>query len=509
MKYLCLTLLVALFIPLTAQKFTLIQEGAFATDSTNTNGASFVDYDNDGDLDIFLSNASVPFGFNTLYRNDGNDQFTQVDAGEVTNMQTVTFGHTWGDYDNDGLEDLFVVNAFTNIGSLLYRNLGNGKFQRNENYNVGRYNVMGFAANWRDYDQDGLLDLTVIHPAGGFVGLPTTSNFLFKNNGDQAGSFTPILTTPITRGTAPFTNATWTDYDQDGDADLFIGSGPANGTKRPDYHFKNLLAETGKANFTRITNTAFAQDSLDGQTWNWIDYDNDGDLDAYVTNWGGALGGIPNNFYQTESDTIIRVDKGAITNDVGISLANVWADFDNDGDVDAYVGNGGNQPNRYYENLGNGTFKSITTGHFVGTQKNTWAVSAGDYNNDGKIDLLVATKTGYIRGRGDINYLYRNDTNNNNNWVLIKCEGTKSNRSGIGAQLKLTATINGSPITQIREIGSNATFLGNNDKRAHFGLGKATNIDKIEITWPSGQKDVYEDMVVNQILVAKEGKELK
>ena len=251
MKYLHTFLLFFFLINLHAQNFTLIEKGDFAKDSTNTNGASFVDYDNDGDLDIFLSNAAIPFGFNRLYRNEGDDVFSKTDAGEVTGMQTVTFGHSWGDYDNDGLEDLFVVNAFTNIGSLLYRNLGNGKFQRNENYNIGKNNVMGFAASWSDFDNDGFLDLTVIHPAGGFVGLPTTSNFLFKNSGDQFGNFTPVLTTPITRGTAPFTNATWADYDNDGDADLFIGSGSANGTIRPDYHFKNLLKETGTANFCK------------------------------------------------------------------------------------------------------------------------------------------------------------------------------------------------------------------------------------------------------------------
>ncbi|MEO1050141.1 MAG: CRTAC1 family protein [Bacteroidota bacterium] len=507
-KYLLTTSLILAYLNLNAQQFTLITEGAIATDTTNTNGASFVDYDNDGDLDVFLSNANAPFGFNSLYRNDGNDKFTKIDAGEITGMQTITFGHTWGDYDNDGLKDLFVVNAFTSIGSLLYRNLGNDKFQRMEFYNTGRDNVLGFAANWSDIDNDGLLDITVIHPAGGFVGLPTTSNFIFKNNGDQFGSFTPVLTTPITRGTAPFTNATWADYDQDGDQDLFIGSGPANGTKRPDYHFKNLHKETGQISFQRITNQVFAQDSLDGQTWNWIDYDNDGDLDVYMTNWGGSFGGIKNNLYRNDGDTIIRINEGDIVNDVGISLANVWADFDNDGDLDVYVGNGGGQLNRYYENQGNGTFKSITQGHFVEQAKNTWGVSAGDYNNDGRIDLLVSNKTGYIRG-GDVNFLYRNDSDNGYNWLTIECVGEKSNRSGIGARIKLTAKIDGKNVTQYREIGANATFLGNNDIRAHFGLKKSKTIDSIEITWPSGQVDTYQKIKVNQLLKAKEGKSLE
>ncbi|MDN5201097.1 CRTAC1 family protein [Fulvivirgaceae bacterium BMA10] len=493
---------------LTGQNFTLITTGDIANDTTNTNGASFVDYDSDGDLDIFLSNANAPFGFNSLYKNEGNDQFTKVDAGEVTNMQTITFGHCWVDFDNDGLKDLFVVNAFTNIGSLLYKNLGNDKFRRVENYNTGKNTVLGFAATWGDFDNDGLVDLMVAHPAGGFVGLPTTSNFLFRNNGDQFGSFTSMLTFPITRTTAAFTNATWSDYDQDGDADLFIGSGPANGTKSPDYHYKNLLKETGKTGFQRITDEIFAQDSLDGQTWNWIDYDNDGDLDAYLTNWGGSLGGIKNNLYRNEGDTIVRIEEGAIVNDIGISLANVWADFDNDGDLDVYVGNGSNQANRYYENQGNGNFKSITKGHFVEEKKNTWGVSAGDYNNDGKVDLFVSNKTRYVAG-GDINYLYRNDENNGFNWLIIECIGEQSNKSGIGTKVKLTSQIDGKSVTQYREIGSNATFLGNNDIRAHFGLKTSKRIEKVEIIWPSGQIDVYQDVKPNQILKAVEGKSLK
>lgn len=489
------------------QTFTLITEGIIATDTTNTNGASFVDYDGDGDLDIFLSNANGPMGFNTLYRNEGKDVFTKVDAGEVTHMQTATFGHSWGDYDNDGKADLFVVNAFTNIGSLLYHNVGNGRFHRNENYDVTKSAAKGFASAWRDIDNDGLLDLLIIHPAGGFVGLPSTSNLLFKNNGDPQGTFTPVITTPITRVTAPFTNATWSDYDQDGDADLFIGSGPANGTLAPDYLYKNMLKETGKLGFQQLASEVFARDSLDGQTWNWVDYDNDGDLDAYVTNWGGAQGGLANNLYRNEGDTIIRVKDGPLATDVGISLANVWEDFDNDGDLDVFVGNGGNQVNRYYENLGNGKFESVTKGHFVEVKKNSWGVCAGDYNNDGRVDLFVSNKTGYLAG-GDLNHLYRNDTDNGNNWVTIRCIGTKSNKDGIGTKVKLTAKISGKNVTQYREVGSNATFLGSNDLRVHFGLGKTKQIDSIEIIWPSGQTDSYENIKPNQFLDCIEGKAL-
>ena len=115
-------------------------------ENNNTNGVSFIDIDNDGDLDLFLSNANIPFGFNTIYRNDGGDEFKKIEAGEVTGLQTPTFGHSWGDFDNDGLPDLFIANGFTKMNSLLYKNLGDFKFQRVENYNVGNNSVLAFDA---------------------------------------------------------------------------------------------------------------------------------------------------------------------------------------------------------------------------------------------------------------------------------------------------------------------------------------------------------------------------
>ncbi len=495
-----------------AQQWTPVNADPF-NENTNTNGVSFIDMDNDGDLDLFLSNANNPFGFNTIYRNDGNDQFVKIEAGEITGLQTPTFGHTWGDFDNDGLPDLFIANGFTKIGSLLYRNRGNFKFQRIENYNVGNNSVLAFDAAWADYNNDGWLDLVTIHPAR-FVGKPINSNSLFKNNGDL--TFAEIVSTPITGPTAPFTNATWSDYDMDGDMDLFIGSGPANGTIAPDFHFKNQLKETGKASFQRFRREQFATDSLDGQTWNWVDYDNDGDLDVFMTNYAGVRGGTPNgmknHLYRNDGDTIIRVTEGPLANEVSVSLANMWADFDNDGDLDVIVGNSGST-NKHYRNDGKGNFEHVLNSPIEAPgAKNTWGMTYGDYDNDGDIDIFISNKISYINGGpngGDVNYLYRNDLNNSNKWLIIKCTGDKSNKSGIGAIVKLTATIDGQAVTQVRVIGTNNTFLGDNDIRAHFGLKNATKITAIEISWPSGQVDKYTDLQPNQILEATEGKGLK
>ena len=490
-----------------SQNFTRVTSGALVTDSTNTNGASWIDYDNDGDIDLFLSNANSPFGQNSLYRNDGKNRFTPITTGELVNLQTITFGNAWGDFDNDGNIDAFIVNAYSKQGSLLYRNLGKGNFSRNERFDFNQRSVNGFNAVWADYDNDGLLDIMITHPAG-FVGTPQTSNFLFHNDGN--GIFSENISTPITGPVAPFTNATWSDFDLDGDMDLFIGSGPANGTVRPDFIYKNTLIENKRPGFIRLQDKQFAKDSLDGQTWNWIDIDNDGDLDGFITNWGFSFKGLPNNLYRNDNGKYVRVLKGPIVTDRGVSLPNVWADFDNDGDLDCYVGNAapGNK-NRFYRNDGNGNFTSEESGDFVNQVSNNWAITVGDYDNDGDLDLFLGTKNGYVTGQAVPNILYRNDLDDSNNWIIIKCEGKKSNRSAFGTKLWLTAEINGKLVKQYREVGSSATFLGQNDLRAHFGLADADEIKTIEVIWPSGTKQKFSQVKPNKIYKLLEGDKLK
>jgi hypothetical protein len=298
--------------------------------------------------------------------------------------------------------------------------------------------------------------------------------------------------------------------------DLFIGSGPANGTIAPDFHFKNQLKETGKATFQKLSKESIATDKMDGQTWNWIDIDNDGDLDAFMCNFSGerkpGAVGMNNYLYRNDGDTLIRITEDPLTKELSVSLANMWADFDNDGDLDVIVGNTGTT-NKYYKNNGDGTFEYIKNSPIEAAgAKTTWGMSNGDYDNDGDIDIIISNKTGYRapgNGIGDVNHLYRNDLKNNNSWIIIKCIGTNSNKSAIGAIVKLTSTIDGKPVNQVRVIGTNNTFLGDNDIRAHFGLKNATTVSSIEIIWPSGKVDSYKNIKVNKILTATEGSEIK
>ncbi|MGB4928724.1 MAG: FG-GAP-like repeat-containing protein, partial [Chitinophagales bacterium] len=309
--------------------------------------------------------------------------------------------------------------------------------------------------------------------------------------------------------TAPYTIPTWSDYDNDGDIDCFIGSGPANGTVAKDYLFKNQLKETGIPNyFTKITTAPIGTDLLDGQIWNWIDYDNDGDLDAYVTNYIGTSGtGMPNNLYRNDDGLFVKMtsaEVGPIVSDNDASLASVWEDFDNDGDLDCFVTNDGITECKYYEN-NNGVFTDINSEPVTDITAVFYGAAAGDYDRDGDVDLFVVGTAG---GKA----LYNNNSaTNGNNWMQIKLTGTGSlilngsNRSAIGAIVRVKAIIDGNVVWQMREISAQNSFNSMNSLDAEFGLGDASIIDSIIITWPSGIVDSCAALPVNQFYTITEG----
>ncbi len=478
---------VALATPsLFAQTFTRITTGTIGDRSgpSGYTGASWVDFNGDGHLDLFVNNAF-------LFRNEGDGSFTRVSTSFQTALGLGN-GNTWADYDNDGDLDVFICN----IQSFLYRNEGDETFTQITEGDIGDGMAnRGWSCAWADIDNDGAVDLAITHPAG-FVGNPLT-NHLFMNDGPPDYTFTRVTTGAIVTGMAAYTVGTWSDFDLDGDMDYFVGAGPANGTTAQDFLYRNRLVETGEATFVRITGGVIATDLQDGQVWNWIDYDNDGDLDAYLTNWGGTGGGIANRLYRNDGSDFSRVASGAIVQDVDISLSSVWGDFDNDGDLDCYVANDTNQSDRYYQNNGDGTFARIDTMAVAEAQTRRGA-TAGDFDNDGDLDLLAV-------GPGDALGFYRNDLSNGNNWLKVKTIGTSSNRSGIGAKVRAKATIGGSVIWQMREVLSQNTFNGHNSLDVHFGLGDAAIVDSLWLAWPSGTVDVYTQVDVNRFLVATEG----
>jgi hypothetical protein len=453
-------------------------------------GTSWIDYDGDGDIDLYRDPTF-------LYRNDGGGAFTKITTSGIGSQSVTTQpfsmeGNSWADTDNDGDPDVFLSGE---VG-VFYRNTG-GQFTPVLSGGIGDISGnRGWACAWGDYDNDGLVDLVVTHPRG-FIPGPPLPNHFFHNDGPPGYNFTPVQGEPITDGLAPYTIATWADYDDDGDQDLFIGAGPVNGTVAPDYLYRNLLTETGQAHFERILDPPIGTDPQDGQVWNWIDYDNDGDLDAYLTNYVGTTSGMPNRLYRHETDGSFTAITGqTIVTDADPDLASVWADFDNDGDLDCFVATDGPRADHLYQNNGDGTFSSVVGTPLTATAFPTRGATAGDYDNDGDVDL-------YVYGPSGNPSLYRNDVTGMH-WLSIRLVGSSSNRSAIGARVRVKATLGGVPVWQRRDVSAQNTFQGQNDLRAHFGLRDAAQVDSLEIRWPGGIVQVLTGVAANQFLTVTE-----
>lgn len=478
------------FVKITDMSNPIVSDPPFPIGSYN--GAAWVDYNNDGLLDLFVARQSV------IYKNNGSGNFEKIQL----DVQNISLGTSWGDFNNDGFIDVLLT-AGSAHGSSVYKNNGDGTFTKVISGAVGDsiYNS-AWGGAFGDFNNDGYLDF-VLAAANNFIGI-THVNRLLLNDG--TGSFIRIDTTAITDTLAPYTIPMWSDYDQDGDIDLFIGSGPATGTPTRDFLYQNLKHESGSWGFSRINTPEIGTDLVDGQVWNWIDYDNDGDLDACLTNYSAS---ISNRIYRNNGNgTYTKMTAGqvgSIASDVGNSLTNTWGDFDNDGFIDCYITNDASQYSWFYHNNGNGTFSRVDSLAVHVTGPSFGAVS-GDYDNDGDLDL-------YIAGGTNSKGLYRNDLNNGNKWVNIKCVGvggaSGSNLSAIGSRVKIKANINGVPVWQIREVLAQNSFNGMNMLNAHFGLGNSSIIDSLVITWPRGLTQVFTNVSVNKFYKATEGQSLE
>src|SRR6266568_4404912 len=352
----------------------------------------------------------------------------------------------------------------------------------------GAYSAGG---TWGDFNNDGFLDLFVPNGTDGSAYVP----FLYHNNGD--GTFTSVTSRPPVNLAADSYSACWGDYDNDGNLDLFV----ATTTRNLLYH------NNGNGTFTRVTIGSVVTDLAYSGAGAWVDYDNDGLLDLFVTNEAGQK----NFLYHNNGDgTFTRITNGIVVNDItqspnvySGSFGCAWGDYDNDGWLDLYVGNEGNTGivptvvNFLYHNNGDGTFTKVTTGSPVNEYSDSWGVTWADYDNDGFLDLFASR--GDYRG----NYLYRNN-GNSNNWLTVKLIGTVSNRSAIGAKVRAKVTIGGVSRWQLRQISGGSGVGGNNELRANFGLGDATNVELVRIEWPSGIVQTLTNVAPKQFLTVVE-----
>lgn len=481
-KYFTLLGVFTLFVAVThGQIFTKITTGDLVNTPSDSRSCNWVDINNDGFQDIFISNGKAGGENNMLYINQGDGNFTSVTGDPIVLDGEPSDGATWADMDNDGDIDVFVVNWYGK-NNMLYANNGDGTFEQITDGIV--VNDFGYSetASWGDYDNDGYVDLYVTNSDS------IKKNYLYHNDGS---SFTKIIEGDITNEAFLSRCANWIDVDGDNDVDMFV----TNEFNQQE----NLYLNNGDGTFTKKTSDPLILNGSKTMSASWGDVDNDGDFDVFLAN-DGANNAL---FYNDGAGNFTKATSDIVSNDGGNSFGSNFADIDNDGDLDLFVTNSfwGTMWNNFlYLNNGDGTFTKNTTDVTATDMGWSYGNAFGDYDNDGDMDLVVAN----CYNAAQNNNLYNNN-GNDNNWVTITCVGTMSNKSAIGAVVKILATINGIPTWQMAQISGQTGYCGQNMLPAHFGLGDATIIDSVYIYWPSGYVDITSNLAINQFITIAEG----
>jgi hypothetical protein len=485
MRIITLCILLSISFQGNAQFFTKMSNTPITSNAADSRSVNWVDVNNDGYIDCFISNGPQEGQNNALYINDQLGNFTYVFSDPIVADNKPSDGATFADLDNDGDLDAFVVNWYS-FNNLAYLNDGTGKFEQITSGNIVTNGGFSETASFGDYNLDGLVDLYVTNSAG------TNKNFLYKNKGDH--EFEKIETgAPVTDATAS-RSVNWVDVDNDGDPDLFV----TNESNQKDQLYKN---ENGA--FEKITNIAITSENVSTMSSSWADIDNDGDQDLFL-----ATDGSKNLLFRNDGNFVFtKILTTDISNHSTHSFSSAWSDIDNDGDVDLFVTNAfdfsTNQKlkNLLYLNDGTGHFTEVTQDATTTDLAWSYGCAFGDYDNDGFQDLAVAT-TRYA-GTDEVDFLFRNK-GNQNHWITLSLVGTVSNRSAIGAKVRIKSMINNQPVWQMREVSSQSAYCSQNDMRVHFGLADAETVDSIIIEWPSGIKQYYTNVPSKQFFMIQE-----
>ncbi|SDW43233.1 FG-GAP-like repeat-containing protein [Aequorivita viscosa] len=469
-----------------AQSFEETTFEGITTTPSASRSANFIDVNGDGWDDIFFTNGPAPGQNNMLYINNGDGTFTTVTDDDIVLDNDRSDGASFADVDNDGDLDAVVVTYGRNgtgKKNYFYRNNGDGTFEYEPDNAIGIPLTYSEMANWIDLNNDQLLDAYITNS------VVSTRNLYFANQGD--GSFEAVTGLSITNETLASRSINWIDYDGDGDSDLFI----TNENNANNSLFRNDVPD----NFTKITNLSITQSGGNSAGSSWADVDNDGDFDLFIANWNGQN----NQLFINENGTFIEQTNSEIALEIGSSFGSAFADVDNDGDLDLLVCNAyypGQVTNSLFINDGTGVFTKDTTSSLANHQGNTFGCAFGDYNNDGWLDVILANTF----DENQSNSLFKN-TGSGNNWIKIKCVGNPSNGSAVGAKVKVRATINGNEVWQTRQIEAASGYCSQNSYTNHFGLGDATIVSEIQIQWPSGAVETFNDIDENNTYLVVEG----
>ena len=499
---------------------------------TTSSGCAFVDYDNDGFLDAYLVNGSSfdwPEGAakpaSALFRNNGDGTFTDVtERAGVANNRWGT-GICAGDYDNDGFTDLYVTNFGPNR---LYHNNGDGTFTDVAQTAGVADRRWSAGCAFGDYDSDGYIDLYVANyvdfdlenpvttgpfcsyrgfpVACGPRGLKGSRDRLYHNNGD--GTFADVTDAAGRLDAREFygLGVVWGDYDNDGDLDLYVAN-----DSNPSYLYQNQ----GDGTFRDVALEAGVAYSEDGREQasmgvDWGDYDNDGHLDLYRTNFSFDSNTLfRNNGNGSFTDVTWQAGHGAATYPF-LGWGTKFVDIDNDGRLDLFVANGHIYPqvdvhrldttyrqrNQLFINQDGKRFLEMGArlGPGMLLEKASRGCAVGDYDNDGDSDILVNACDGAPT-------LLRNDGGNRNHWVRFQLAGTRSNRSAIGARVKISCR----GISQIAEVSGGSSYASQSDLRLLFGVGSATLVESVTVRWPAGLTERFSNLAVDRTYSLKEG----
>jgi enediyne biosynthesis protein E4 len=532
--------------PITFEEIAVRAGVHFKTDSSPTparhqpetmpGGVALFDYDGDGYLDIYFVNGaempslrkSGPQYSNRLFHNNGNLTFTDVTAKSGLAGAGYGIGVAVGDYDNDGRPDLFVTNV---NGNQLFHNNGDGTFTdvtAKAGVAGGMFKgkrMWSIAAAWVDYNNDGLLDLFVSNYcrwdpnteqacfANGQNGtriicdprycepLPNT---LYRNNGD--GTFTDVSAqTGIAAHVGRGMGVAIADYDGDGYTDIFVANDNAANQLFHNIHgerFEEVGIDAG---------VALGEDGnvLSGMGADFRDMRNNGRPDIWMTAIEKQT--FPLYWNLGDGQFAVKTTAAGIGMDTfGMSgWGNAIADFDNDGWKDLFVARANvdenvrlfsprtfEEPNAVFRNLGKGKFENVsaTAGPDFQTAAGHRGLALGDLDNDGRMDAVVTVLNGQTE-------IFHNTTKNGNHWILLKVRGTASNRMGIGAKIRVT-TADG--MVQYNHVTTSVGYASSSDSRVHFGLGANAAAKEIEIAWPSGVKQVLQDVAADRVVTVSE-----